>query len=137
MTTAKATWAGGRRFVGEADSGHLVVMDAPSPDGDDPQAPTPLELTLIAMCACTGIDVTSILQKMKVPLRSLEVTADADRSPDHPRTFTRIRMKYLAGGEVPPEKLRRAIELSAETYCSVGAMLRRAAEVTHEFEIVP
>jgi putative redox protein len=137
MTTAKATWAGDRRFIGEADSGHLVVMDAPGPDGDDPQAPTPLELTLIALCACTGLDVTSILQKMKVPVRSLEVTADADRSPDHPRLFTRIRLKYVAGGAVPADKLRRAIELSEETYCSVGAMLRARAEVTHEFEIVP
>jgi putative redox protein len=137
MTTAKATWAGGLRFVGEADSGHLVVMDAPSPDGDDPQAPTPIEQTLIALCACTGIDVATILRKMKVPLRALEVSADADRSPDHPRVFTRIRLKYVVAGEVPADKLQRAIELSESTYCSVGAMLRASAEVTHEFEIVP
>lgn len=137
MTTATATWAGGLRFVGEADSGHLVVMDAPGPDGEDPQAPTPVEHALIALCACSGIDVASILRKMKVPFRSLDVTAAAERAPNHPRVFTKIRLKYRVGGDVPAEKLRRAIELSESTYCSVGAMLRATAEVTHEFEITP
>jgi len=137
MTTARATWAGGLRFVGEADSGHLVMMDAPGPDGEDPQAPTPVEHCLIALCACSGIDVASILRKMKTPFRSLEVFAEAERAPGHPRVFTRIRLKYRVGGDVPEEKVRRAVELSEETYCSVSAMLRATAEVTHEIEIVP
>lgn len=137
MTTATATWAGGLRFVGEADSGHLVVMDAPGPDGEDPLAATPVEHTLIALCACSGIDVASILRKMKVPFRSLEISAEGERSPAHPRVFTKIRLKYRVGGDVPADKLRRAIELSESTYCSVGAMLRTTAEVTHEFEITP
>ncbi|MHB8077802.1 MAG: OsmC family protein [Candidatus Krumholzibacteriia bacterium] len=137
MTTATATWAGGLRFVGEADSGHLVIMDAPGSDGEDPQAPTPVEHTLIALCACTGIDVASILRKMKIPFRALEVSAEAERAPGHPRVFTKIRLKYRVGGDVPEDKLRRAIELSESTYCTVGAMLHAVAEITHEFEITP
>ncbi len=137
MTTARAVWAGGLRFVGEADSGHLVVMDAPGPDGEDPQAPTPVEHCLIALCACSGIDVASILGRMKVPPRSLEVSAEAERAPGHPRVFTKIRLKYRVGGNVPADKVRRAVELSEGTYCSVGAMLRATAEVTYEIEIVP
>lgn len=137
MTTARATWAGGLRFVGEADSGHLIVLDAPGPDGEDPQAPTPVEACLIALCSCTGLDVASILGKMRVPFRSLEVSAEARRAEKHPRIFTAIRLKYRVGGDVPADKLAHAIELSETTYCSVGAMLGARAEITHEFEIVP
>ncbi len=137
MTTARVDWAGGLRFVGESDSGHLVVMDAPGPDGEDPAACTPVESVLVALCACSGIDVVSILRKMKCPPRALSVAAEAKRAAAHPKVFTEIRLKFRIEGNVPEDKARRAVELSEETYCSVGAMLKRAATITHEIEIVP
>ena len=137
MTSARAVWAGGLRFVGEADSGHLLVMDAPGPDGEDPAASTPVEAVLIALCACTGIDVVSILRKMKTPCRALSVSAEATRATQHPKVFTEIRLKYRIEGDVPEDKARRAVEMSESTYCSVGGMLRDRATIAHEIELVP
>ncbi len=136
MINAHVTWRGGLRFEGAADSGHTVAMEAPVAGGPPTAAATPVEHTLIALCACTGVDVVAILDKMKVPPRALEVTAQAERAEKHPRVFTAIRMKFRVEGEVPPEKLERALELSARTYCSVGAMLGCTARISHEYEIV-
>ena len=135
--TARMTWTGGRRFVGEADSGHAVVMDSSRPGHPTSSAATPMEMLLMALCACTGMDVASILEKMRVPPRSLEVSAEADRRAAHPRVFTEIRMKYRVTGEVPEEKLAQAVKLSAETYCSVGAMLAAGVKIHHAWEVVP
>ena len=74
---------------------------------------------------------------MKTPFRSLEVSAEAERAPGHPRVFTKIRLKYRVGGDVSEEKVRRAVELSEGTYCTIGAMLRATAEISHEIEILP
>lgn len=137
MTTAKVNWAGGLRFVGEADSGHLVVMEAPGPDGQDPGASTPVESVLIALCACTGIDVVSVLKKMRLSPSALEVSAEGERAADHPRVFTAIRLRVRATGDVPLDKLERAVRLSEETYCSVGAMLAKTARIEHVCEVVP
>jgi putative redox protein len=74
---------------------------------------------------------------MRIPLRGLEVTAEAERAEKHPRVFTGIRLKYRVQGEVPARKLERAIALSSRTYCSVGAMLGTTAAIEHEYEILP
>ncbi len=134
---ARMSWNGGRRFVGEPDSGHAVVMDSSSPDNPKSTAATPVEMVLMALCACTGMDIVSILEKMRVPLDSLEVMAEGDRRDAHPRVFTEIRVRYRVVGDVPEEKLKRAVELSAETYCSVGAMLAAGVKISHSWEIVP
>ncbi len=137
MTTARVDWAGGLRFVGEADSGHLVIMDARSQEGEDPGACTPVEATLIALCACSGVDVVSILRKMQAPPRAMSVSAEAKRSTEHPKVFTEIRLKFHIEGDVPEGKARRAVDLSEDTYCSIRAMLGATATITHEIEIVP
>jgi len=134
MTTARVDWAGGLRFVGAADSGHLVVMDAPGPYGEDPSACTPVETVLVALCACGGIDVVSILNKMKTPPRAVSVTAEAKRAAEHPRVFTEILLRFRIEGDVPENKARRAVELSEDTYCSIGAMLGATAKITHEID---
>jgi putative redox protein len=135
--TAHMTWTGGRQFLGQSDSGHAVVMDSTYADHPVSSAATPMEMVLMALCACTGMDVASILEKMRVPLRSLEVSADADRRAEHPRIFTEIRMRYRVTGDVPEDKLERAVKLSEETYCSVGGMLAASTTIRHTWEIVP
>jgi len=136
-TAARMTWIGGRRFLGESDSGHAVVMDSPRPDHPASSAATPMEMLLMALCACTGMDVASILEKMRVAPRTLEVSAEADRRATHPRIFTEIRVKFRVTGDVPEEKLAQAVKLSTETYCSVGAMLAAGTTIKHTWEVLP
>lgn len=135
MMKTKAKWADGLRFLCESGSGHAVAMDAPGDVGGADTAPSPMEMVLASLAACSGIDVINILGRMKVPPRSLEVLAEAERAAKPPRTFERIRLKYLVIGDVPEHKLARAIDLSARRYCSVGVMLGASAEIEHTFEI--
>jgi putative redox protein len=134
-TKVKTTWAGGMRFVSESDSGHSVVTDVSKEAGGGETAPSPVELVLVGLAACTGVDIASILEKMRVPLESLEILAEAERAEEHPRVFTRIRLKYRVGGNVPEKKFQKAISLSAKTYCSVGAMLDKTATIHHEYSL--
>lgn len=137
MTPQKmtATWAGGMRFVYQSTTGHGLVTDAPVAAGGLDTAATPMELVLLGLIGCTGVDVASILMKMKEPLAGLEVSAEYERAENHPRVYTRIHLKYTATGPLDPKKLERAIGLSEKTYCSVSAMLGKTAEITHEYEI--
>ena len=135
---ARVTWCGGMRLVGQADSGHAVVMDgAPAAGGLD-SAPRPSELLVLGLAGCTGMDVLSILRKKRQPVSGIEITVKAEQAEQHPRRFTRIELGFLVRGEgVDPEAVRRAIELSENTYCSVGATLRQPVQITTSFQILP
>jgi putative redox protein len=137
MATASMEWEGDLRFKGTADSGHSVTMEAALEKGAPTSFASPIEHTLMALCACAGVDVVSILNKMRVPLRGLSISAEAERAESHPRVFTAIRLKFRVEGGVPADKLERAIKLSEETYCSVSAMLAATATISHEIEISP
>jgi putative redox protein len=137
MTTARAIWTDGLHFVNQSGSGHTVVTDAPVDAGGGATAPTPVELVLCGLASCTGVDVASILTRMRIEFESLEIQAEAERAEDHPRTFTQIRLKCLVQGQVPARKLEKALALSASKYCSVAAMLASNAQIEHEFEILP
>lgn len=135
--TMIATWADGMRFVHRSASGHAVVTDAPVDKGGGGTAPSPMELVVLGLIGCTGVDVVSILKKMRQPLESCEVEAASERAEDHPRVYTRIRVTYTLRGDLDPKKVRRAVELSAQTFCSVSAMLRGTTEITSEIRINP
>lgn len=137
MATASMTWESDLKFKGTADSGHSVTMEAALEKGAPTSFASPIEHTLMALCACTGIDVVNILNKMRAPLRGLSISAEAKRAESHPRVFTAIHLKFRVEGDVPADKLERAIKLSQETYCSVGAMLVATATISYEFEISP
>ena len=132
-----ATWAGGLRFVHRSGSGHGLVTDVPADKGGGGTAPSPMELVVLGLIGCTGVDVVSILHKMKQPLESLEVSAEHERAEDHPRVFTQIRVVYTLRGDLDEKKVRRAVELSESTYCSVSAMLRGAVAITSEVRLNP
>jgi putative redox protein len=92
-----------------------------------------METVLMALCSCAGLDIVAILQKMRAPLSDLHIEADAERSADPPRVFTKIHLRFHVWGEgLLPEQVERAVMLSVDKYCSVAAMLRRTAEITHE-----
>ena len=126
-----ATWTGGRRFVHRSASGHSLVTDAQGADGQPATGPSPMELVILALIGCTGVDVAGILESMRQPLEGLEVSATSERSPTHPRVYTNIHLTYTAKGDLDEKKVQRAIELSQKKYCSVSAMLRGTVALTH------
>jgi len=128
----KVTWVGpGLRMLGESGSGPAFAVDHVMDDEDRPTAgPTPMELVLMALAGCTGMDVLSIMKKQRQPLTGFEVTARGERAEEHPRVYTHIEIEYLITGEgLDPEGIVRAIELSETKYCSVAAMLGETVEI--------
>jgi len=127
---ARALWTDKERFLGEASSGHALIVDA----GVEKSANSPVELVLIALCACTGSDVVGILRKKREPFTSLEVRATGERAADFPQVFTSIRVTYRVGGNVTHKAMEDAVRLSKEKYCSVSAMLEKAAKIEFAIE---
>jgi putative redox protein len=131
VTEAKAIWIDNQRFLGESSSGHAIPID-----GDKKSANSPMELVLIGLCGCTGYDVASILRKKREPFTSLEVRAAAERAASAPTVYTEIKLIYRVGGKVSHKAMEDAVRLSEETYCSVAAMLNKAAKISYEIEYV-
>ncbi|HOT97894.1 MAG TPA: OsmC family protein [bacterium] len=128
----------GLSLAGKADSDHWVSMDTSLAGGGNEAGASPMELVLIALGGCTSMDVLSILAKKRVTLQEYECQVEAERAEEHPRIFTRIHIRFIFYGDnIPVEAVERAIALSNEKYCSVSAMLRKAAEVRVEYDIRP
>lgn len=126
------TWDSGLAFAVDQD-GHRFLLDAGQESGGEDRGPRPKALLLSALGACSGIDVVSILAKMRVELEGFELRLSAPQTEEHPRVFTGIHVQYVFKGKnLPMEKLERAVQLSLERYCGVSAMLARACPVTHE-----
>lgn len=134
---ANVRWAGRMTFIGKAGTNHLVTMDTtPEFDGDS-SATKPLELLLIALGGCTGMDIVPLLKKMRQDVTAVELNITAERSEEHPKAYTKIDMEYVVTGKaLEEEKVKRAIELSQEKYCSVSAMLKRACPVSYTIRII-
>ena len=133
---AKITWSHDRVFIGESGTGHGVVMSSIGDDGKS-LGPTPMEMVLIGTGACTAYDVVDILEKSREPIEGCVAEMEAERAPEAPRVFTRIHVHFVVTGKgLNSEKVRRAIDLTAEKYCSATIMLAKTAEITHDFEIV-
>ncbi len=117
----KINWNGGMLFEGAGDSGFVQKMDGEN------NAARPMEFIALGLAGCTGMDVISILQKKKQPVKSFQVMVHADRAEEHPKVFSRAVIEYLVTGkDVEESALLRAIELSAEKYCPAQAMLSKA-----------
>ena len=135
MSKMTATWTDGMRFVYESGTGHGLVTDAPREIGGTDTAPTPMELILLGLIGCTGVDVSSILIRMKEPLDGLKVSVEAERADEHPKVYTKIHITYEFRGNLNVKKVERAIRLSEDTYCSVTAMLGKTAEISSEYHL--
>jgi len=131
MSEARATWKENVTFTGVAGSGHPIIVD-----GDRKAGNSPTELVLIGLCGCTGYDVASILRKKREPFTSLEVRAQAERAPEPPTVFTKIKLTYRVGGKVSAAAVEHAVKLSEEKYCSVSAMLQKTAKISYQIEYV-
>ncbi|CNH64893.1 OsmC family protein [Yersinia pekkanenii] len=129
---ARVKWVEGLTFLGESASGHQILMDGNAGD----KAPSPMEMLLMSAGGCSAIDVVSILQKGRNDVRDCEVTLTSQRQEEAPRLFTQINLHFIVSGKGLTDKIvERAVELSAEKYCSVALMLGKAATITHSFEI--
>lgn len=128
---ASVEWKQGTQYAGRSQSGHMILFDA---DAAHTAGPSPMEAVLTALCACTSVDVISILQKKREPLTSLTVSAEAQQAPAPPRTFTHIRLVYHIGGGVSKKAAEDAISLSKNKYCSVSKMLEKAATIEFAIE---
>ncbi len=135
---ATVKWADGAMFVGEAGSGHSVVMDGPEDLGGRNLGPRPMEMLLLGTGGCSIYDVLSMLKKSRQQVVDCRVEIDADRADAVPAVFTRINLHFVVTGVgLKENQVRRAVELSAEKYCSASIMLGAAGvEMTHSFEMV-
>lgn len=123
-------------FTGTADSGFDVPLGAAAAVGGDDDGFRPLELMLVSLAGCTGMDVLSILRKKRQDITGFNVRVDAERSDEHPKVFTSITVYYnVRGHEVDPKAVERAIELSETRYCPAQAMLVQAVPIHHEYII--
>ncbi|RQE59301.1 peroxiredoxin [Pseudomonas aeruginosa] len=135
---ARIQWAGEAMFLGESGSGHVVVMDGPPDHGGRNLGVRPMEVVLIGLGGCTNFDVVSILKKARQPVESCEAFLEAERADEEPKVFTKIHVHFVVKGRGLKEaQVKRAVELSAEKYCSASIMLGRGGvEITHDYEIV-
>ena len=129
---AEVEWRGKMGFVGRGETQAMVALDAPEAVGGEGGGFRPKELLLAGLAGCTAMDVISILRKMRCEPEGLRVEVSAEESAEHPKVFTSFHITYHVSGEVPEEKLEKAISLSQERYCAVAAMFRSFAPVTHE-----
>jgi putative redox protein len=126
----------GMTLMAKGNSNHWVVMDTAKEIGGNDAGPRPMELMLMALAGCTGMDVISILEKMHVKYDDFRIEITANKSSEHPKVYTKIFIKYRIWGEVSEDKLISAIELSQVKYCSASAMIKKAAEITYDHEII-
>ncbi len=127
----------GVTFEGISGSGHKLIVDGPPEHGGRNQGARPMELMLMGLGACSAFDVVHILRKARQDVSDCRVELEAERAEDVPKVFTRIHLKYLVSGRNLQERaVKRAVELSAEKYCSASIMLSKTATITHEFETI-
>jgi len=134
MQTAKVQWIGEQKFVAVSPSGHALALDS---DGKSNTAPTPMELLLVALGACTATDIVIILEKKRQRLDSLEVICSGERAADPPRVWAKLDILFRLRGKLEDSGVKQAIQLSEEKYCSVSATLKKSAELTWRYEILP
>lgn len=134
---ARVKWVEGVTFMAETESGHALVMDGAPEGGGRNLGPRPMETVLVGTGGCTAYDVVTILRKARQDVTDCVVEIDAKRADRDPKVFTRIHMHFVIRGRgIRREHVERAIQLSAEKYCSASIMLGKSAEITHDFEIV-
>jgi len=133
MSQVKVKWVGGKQFVGTDSTSHSLVMSS----SEEGTGLKPSDLLLLGLGGCTGVDVISILEKEREKVTGLEITITGEQEPEPPWAFRRIHVEYLLRGRgLKGEAVRRAIQLSEEKYCSVGATISGVAKMASSFKIV-
>ena len=134
---ARVQWLDGRAFVGESGSGHAVVMDGAAEAGGRNIGVRPMEMLLLGLGGCTAFDVVMILERMREQVTGLDIALEAERAAEDPKVFTHVKLLYkVTGRSLKPANVERAVNLSAEKYCSASMMIGKTATIEHSFEII-
>lgn len=129
-------WNGNMGFVGVSGTNHSVVMDVSKDKGGDGTAASPMEMVLMGLAGCSGVDVASIVRKKRLSVRDIEIKIQAERADEHPRVFTKVDMTFVFEGEnLTMKPLEDAVRLSIDKYCSVAGMVSKTAEINWKVEI--
>ena len=134
---ATVSWMGNVAFKGTSATGHELMMDGPESHGGENRGMRPMELLLLGLGGCTSFDVISILKKGRQLVSDCVVEISAERAETEPKVFTKIHAHFVVTGtDLSEKRVAKAIELSADKYCSASIMLAKTADVTHDYEIV-
>lgn len=137
MTEAKIKYVNGMQFVGEASSGHALVMDSDKDSGGNNTGSRPMELLLMGLGGCSGMDIISILKKKKQDIRSFEINVKGEKAETYPKKFTEITIEYVVTGHnLSDDAVKKAVNISMEKYCSVKATLEGVAKINFSYRIV-
>lgn len=132
----KTAWMGEMKFDAVV-SGHHLMMDAVPEVGGEDAGPRPKELMLASLSGCTGMDVISILNKMRQEVESFNITVEAELTEEHPKHYFKLHLIYeFKGNNLDIEKLKKAVDLSQDKYCGVSAVYKKAMEITYEIKII-
>jgi len=132
----KTQWSGILSFQSEIN-GHKLIMDAPEAGGGKDLGPSPKKLLLAAIAGCSGMDLVSILKKMRVEFDNVDIEVQGDVTDEHPKYYEKMHVIYtITGKNVPFDKVEKAVKMSEETYCGVGALYRKAIQITSEIKLV-
>lgn len=134
---AQIRWIENVCFLGEAESGHGLLLDGAPESGGQNRGFRPMELLLVGLGGCTAFDVIQILKKTRQGVKDCQVFIEAERASTIPKVFTKIHLHFVVKGKnISSEQVRKAIDLSAEKYCSASKMLEKTAQISHDFEIL-
>ncbi|MTI81872.1 MAG: OsmC family protein [Firmicutes bacterium] len=135
MSKVSINWEGNMKFVG-SDDNFEVTMDAAAVYGGQNEGIRPMELMLLSVGGCTGIEVGHILNKMRVKFDSFNIEVNGNRVDEHPKVFNNIDIIYKFTGEnIPEQKVNKALQLAAEVYCSAANMVNKTAKMNYKYEI--
>lgn len=133
---ANIKWIKEYGFLAKSASGHALLMDAPVASGGNNLGPSPMEVVLLGAAGCMSYDIVNILRKSRHDIRECSAQLIAEQASEPPRVFTRIEFKFTLEGKLTREQVQKAIDLSAEKYCSVSIMLGKTADISFSFEII-
>src|SRR5512142_3179805 len=138
IKTARARWVEGLEFEAATGSEHRLILDAGIPAGGKNHGPSPIELLLVGLAGCTGMDVIDILKKKRQAVSGLLVRVAGTRAESHPMVYTNIEVTYIVQGkDISAKAVEDAIHLSETKYCGAGAMLGKTAKIESHYEIMP
>ncbi len=132
MPQATVNWIDGMKFEATTPEGYSFIIDGKRKEGVGA-----MDLLLHGLAGCTAVDVVLILQKQRQPVEDVIVNVTGERASEHPKVYTKIHIEYIVKGDLKQEKVERAIQLSEEKFCSASAMLRKTADITHSYQIIP
>ncbi|MDI6801960.1 MAG: OsmC family protein [Thermodesulfovibrionales bacterium] len=137
MLNAKVKWVDGLQFAGESGTGHAIVMDGDQEVGGNDTGMRPMELLLVGLGGCSGMDVASILTKKKQQVTDIEINIKGEKADTYPKKFTEIEIEFIVSGkDLSEEAVKKAIDLSMEKYCSVKATLEGTAKISYSYKLL-